>query len=408
MRAVILLVLGAGFLLFGPVSCKVEPGVYVDNGMGQTSLDRHMTNAEKRELEMEFLNLLGLPNRPRKLNKATVTKSAPKFLLDIYRTLLDEDEEDHRRLKRESDLNLSGEEQQKIDQSDVIMTFESINHHVDSVRHERGKRLWFDVSELPVAEDIVGAELRIYQNQSLSKHSNKNYTVTAYQLIDDEEGENELEYISEVETAADFSGWIGINVTKCLASWVAFPGSNRGIYMSVHPSNKTHEIRPEDIGLITVRGDEATHPFMVAFLKASTSFKPRTRRDVRSRVRKSEAAGIFGLHKTYEPESRSSCQIKTLYINFKDLKWQDWIIAPEGYAAYFCHGECNFPVNAHMNASNHAIVQTLVHLMNPTKFPKSCCAPTRLSPISVLYFLDDYNVVLKKYKQMVVKTCGCR
>lgn len=58
-----------------------------------------------------------------------------------------------------------------------------------------------------------------------------------------------------------------------------------------------HEIRPEEIGLITVRGDEATHPFMVAFLKASTSFKPRTRRDVRSRVRKSEAANIFGLHK---------------------------------------------------------------------------------------------------------------
>lgn len=56
-----------------------------------------------------------------------MTKSAPKFLLDIYRTLLDEDEEDHGRSKRESDLNLSGDEQQKIDQSDVIMTFESIS-----------------------------------------------------------------------------------------------------------------------------------------------------------------------------------------------------------------------------------------------------------------------------------------
>ncbi|XP_066143448.1 protein 60A [Euwallacea fornicatus] len=382
-------------------------GFYVDNGRGQSAIERFMSKDEKREMEVEFLNLLGLPNRPRKINKATVKKSAPKFLLDIYKSLLDEDEEDHRRIKRDADLNLSGEEQMKIDQSDVIMTFESINHHVDSVRHERGKRLWFDVSELPVAEDIVGAELKIYQNQSLSKHRDKNYTMSAYQLIESEEGESELEFMSQIETTADFTGWLGINVTKCLASWVAFPRSNRGIYLSVRPTDKTHEIRPEDIGLVTVKGDEETHPFMVAFLKASTSFRPRTTREVRTRVRKSDISSVFH-NRGYEPEIRSSCQINTLYISFKDLKWQDWIIAPDGYAAYFCHGECNFPLNAHMNASNHAIVQTLVHLMNPTRYPKSSCAPTKLSPISVLYFLDDHNVVLKKYKQMVVKTCGCR
>lgn len=86
---------------------------------------------------------------------------------------------------------------------------------------------------------------------------------------------------------------------------------------------------------------------------------------------------------------------------------QDWIIAPEGYPAYYCAGECNFPLNAHMNATNHAIVQTLVHLMKPLKYPKPCCAPTKLTPISVLYFLDDTNVILKKYKKMMVKSCGC-
>lgn len=86
---------------------------------------------------------------------------------------------------------------------------------------------------------------------------------------------------------------------------------------------------------------------------------------------------------------------------------QDWIIAPDGYDAYYCSGECNFPLNAHMNATNHAIVQTLVHLLNPGKVPKPCCAPTKLSAISVLYFLDESNVILKKYKNMVVKSCGC-
>lgn len=70
------------------------------------------------------------------------------------------------------------------------------------------------------------------------------------------------------------------------------------------------------------------------------------------------------LHPEHNPKS---CQIQTLYVSFKDLKWQDWIIAPDGYGAFYCAGECNFPLNAHMNATNHAIVQTLVHLMHPSK-----------------------------------------
>lgn len=54
------------------------------------------------------------------------------------------------------------------------------------------------------------------------------------------------------------------------------------------------------------------------------------------------------------------------YCRQRQLLWlwfssdQDWIIAPEGYAAYYCEGECAFPLNSDMNATNHAIVQTLV------------------------------------------------
>lgn len=68
--------------------------------------------------------------------------------------------------------------------------------------------------------------------------------------------------------------------------------------------------------------------------------------------------------------SRRQAEIVTHHlIGWKDLVFcpQDWIIAPEGYAAFYCDGECSFPLNAHMNATNHAIVQTLVSVM--TTFP---------------------------------------
>ena len=87
---------------------------------------------------------------------------------------------------------------------------------------------------------------------------------------------------------------------------------------------------------------------------------------------------------------------------------QDWIIAPPGYSAYRCSGECGFPLIANMNATNHAIVQSLVHVLQPKmKLPKPCCSPITLDAISVLYFNDNSNVVYKKYRDMVVKSCGC-
>lgn len=57
------------------------------------------------------------------------------------------------------------------------------------MRHERGKRLWFNLTEVPVENQIVGAELRIFQNPN---YTNGNpgtiYTVTAYQLIRSDNG----------------------------------------------------------------------------------------------------------------------------------------------------------------------------------------------------------------------------
>lgn len=60
---------------------------------------------------------------------------------------------------------------------------------MSGVRHERGKRLWFNTNDVPLSEDIVGAELKIYQNY-LPKHNltNENYTVTVYQLINTDDG----------------------------------------------------------------------------------------------------------------------------------------------------------------------------------------------------------------------------
>lgn len=54
-------------------------------------------------------------------------------------------------------------------------------------------------------------------------------------------------------------------------------------------------------------------------------------------------------------------QCKSLYFfNVAFFSLQDWVIAPQGYSAYYCEGECAFPLDSCMNATNHAILQSLV------------------------------------------------
>lgn len=105
---------------------------------------------------------------------------------------------------------------------------------------------------------------------------------------------------------------------------------------------------------------------------------------------------------------REYCRRHPLYVDFADVGWNDWIVAPPGYQAYYCKGECPYPLNDNLNATNHAIVQTLINSINPSSVPKACCVPTEFSSISMLYMDENDKVTLKNYQNMVVEACGCR
>uniref|UniRef100_A0A7N9D8I2 Growth/differentiation factor 7 n=1 Tax=Macaca fascicularis TaxID=9541 RepID=A0A7N9D8I2_MACFA len=112
--------------------------------------------------------------------------------------------------------------------------------------------------------------------------------------------------------------------------------------------------------------------------------------------------------RTAQGSGGSRCSRKPLHVDFKELGWDDWIIAPLDYEAYHCEGVCDFPLRSHLEPTNHAIIQTLLNSMAPDAAPASCCVPARLSPISILYIDAANNVVYKQYEDMVVEACGCR
>ena len=105
---------------------------------------------------------------------------------------------------------------------------------------------------------------------------------------------------------------------------------------------------------------------------------------------------------------RRNCAKHQLYVDFDEIGWSGWIISPKGYNAYHCKGECPFPLGQSQKPTNHATVQSIVHALKVGKDVSTpCCVPNKLYSISLLYFDDDENVILKQYDDMVAASCGC-
>lgn len=415
-------------------------GYYYDNGLHQTALHSSIDPREQEVMQEEILHLLGLNYRPQAAPKRRTISSAnstvPTFMKDIYKSLVTKvgEEGELKNLAQESleslahsPFQLQDKDLKAINESDIIMSFVNYGHQED---YEVTRRYWFDVSEVPIADILLGCELRIYKKK---RGGNAAYKVAVYQLMDGTTDEDDL--LDSLVVTLDQEGWIVLDVIKALNFWLEKPSHNLGMLLQIQSVDGKEMLAPHDLGLVGDQFLNTPHEsFMVAYIKDGSGNEitlKRTRRSTSDDLDESQSESgeassgtskrrkkqYSYLEKDFSYDSvynrdyftrQRGCQKRTLFVSFRDLGWEDWIIAPEGYAAFYCHGECSFPLNTHMNATNHAIVQTLVHLMNPFGgVPKPCCAPTKLSGISVLYFDGSSNVILKKYQNMVVKTCGC-
>ncbi|XP_069742070.1 bone morphogenetic protein 5 isoform X2 [Narcine bancroftii] len=335
-------------------------GNFADHHVHSSFIYRRLRNHERREIQREILSILGLPHRPRPFSVGKHGSSAPLFMLDLYNAISNEQETERgaaraavpyrTALATRSPSLASPHDTNFLNDADMVMSFVNLVERDKYFSHQRRhyKEFRFDLTQIPEGEAVTAAEFRIYKDRSNSRYENDTFRITIYQVIKEyTKRDADLFLLDSKKIRASEGGWLVFDITATSNHWVLNPQHNLGLQLCV-------EIMDD-----------------------------------------------------YSGEQKQACKKHELYVSFRDLGWQDWIIAPEGYAAFYCDGECSFPLNAHMNATNHAIVQTLVHLMFPDNVPKPCCAPTKLNAISVLYFDDSSNVILKKYRNMVVRSCGC-
>ncbi|KAF3704680.1 Growth/differentiation factor 10 [Channa argus] len=103
------------------------------------------------------------------------------------------------------------------------------------------------------------------------------------------------------------------------------------------------------------------------------------------------------------------CSRRYLRVDFADIGWSEWVLAPKSFDAYYCAGTCGFPIPKVVRPSNHATIQSIVRAVGIVPgVPEPCCVPDKMSPLSVLFLDPNRNMVLKVYPGMSVDTCACR
>ncbi|XP_068128633.1 bone morphogenetic protein 7-like [Hyperolius riggenbachi] len=399
--------------------------IVLDSKLHSSFIQRRLRGHERREMQKEILSVLGLHHRPRPSLHEKNT-SAPMFMMDLYNSV--SNTADHNTAFHYTDPYItqdtlpfaSLQESHFVSDADFVMSFVNVlENDTESCPRCYSKEFKFDLRDIPVGEEVTAAELRIYKNHI---EENGTYQISIYQVI--QENPRKLLKLDSRVIFGEDSGWLAFDIIATSDDWMFNPEYSLALQLRVETTDKK-SVEPKSVGLIGRSGLLEKQPFVVAFFK-SAAIRLRSIRstigknwneDNRKTAKEHEDSVFVNFTESFVSSSGSSsgerqfmkqpCKKHELYVSFRDLGWQDWIIAPEGYAAYYCDGECAFPLNSHMNATNHAIVQTLVHFITPETVPKPCCAPTELQGISVLYFDDNSNVILKKYRNMVVRSCGC-
>ncbi|MBZ3885025.1 Growth/differentiation factor 2 [Sciurus carolinensis] len=297
--------------------------------------------------------------------------------------------------------------------------------------------LLFNIS-IPRHEQITRAELRLYvscQNHVDLSHGLEGNMVI-YDVLDGEDASGTKTFLVSQDIQEE--GWETLEVSSAVKRWVRADSTNSKNKLEV--TVESHRKGCDTLDISVPPGSKNL-PFFVVFSNDRSNGTKDTRLELREMIgheqesilRKTPKKSYREAGESHEDEEEeedvdshmvtglslarrkrstgasSHCQKTSLRVNFEDIGWDSWIIAPKEYDAYECKGGCFFPLADDVTPTKHAIVQTLVHLKFPTKVGKACCVPTKLSPISILY-KDDMGVPTLKYhyEGMSVAECGCR
>nr|XP_012139871.1 PREDICTED: inhibin beta chain [Megachile rotundata] len=210
-----------------------------------------------------------------------------------------------------------------------------------------------------------------------------------------------LEMVTSLGVNVGQLGWLKFDVTGVTSSWYATnegskdkltllvdcTGCGSRVHVSTFDGHSPHVIESS----FDAKGtQDPDRPFLV--VRTDPAAVKRVRR------RAVECSGAI----------KGQCCKQRFYVNFSQLGWDDWIIAPQGYYANYCRGDCaagHRTPDTFLNYYTHVIEE--YRKMDRLAGMQPCCAPLKFSPMSLIYYGPDSNIIKRDLPKMVVDECGC-
>ncbi|XP_068427137.1 inhibin subunit beta Ab [Clinocottus analis] len=263
-----------------------------------------------------------------------------------------------------------------------MITFAEPGDSLDTVTFD----IWKEGSGPSVVEQ---ANVWIFLKMSTANRVKGKVTLRLLQLHREDEEEEE-ECVSEKTVDARRSGWHTLALSRSVQTLLDGAGGSLRLRVSCPLCPGAGAV-----AVLVPGGRGQSHrPFLMVALRPEGEAAQR-------RVKR-------GLE--CDGKIRVCCK-RQFYVNFKDIGWNDWIIAPSGYHANYCEGDCpnhmaSFSGSAlsfHSTVINHYRMRGY----SPFQNTRSCCVPTRLRAMSMLYYNEEQKIIKKDIQDMIVDECGC-
>ncbi|XP_031171545.1 nodal-related 2 [Sander lucioperca] len=308
------------------------------------------------------------------------------------------------------------------------------------------ERRWiatFDLHALLADKQIQAAELRIRPPQTLSA---SNISLEVYhqhgEACQSHKSCQERQLVgllTESSLVTSSQSWKVFNMTKPLLGWLSRKSATaniphkrvsrrrrlvktkRGLSLPDQPVFVASPRREQDVSdrallvVFSQTGSDENSKVKASLLHTAEQSKflspaeiKRARWPKRRRSKRGQAEQtVRSLEVSKRGSEKSLCRRVDLHVDFNQIGWGSWIIFPKRYNAYRCEGPCPGPLGEDLNPTNHAYMQSLLKHYHPDRVASPCCAPTKMSPLSMLYY-ENGEMLLRHHEDMIVDECGCQ
>ncbi|XP_050522738.1 growth/differentiation factor 8-like isoform X1 [Daktulosphaira vitifoliae] len=257
------------------------------------------------------------------------------------------------------------------------------NHHL----------LYFTFSEKICQHRITKAILWVYKKRSTAELHQTEQVINIEVSRIHPVMMNQLLYVTNVKFVVNTTepSWVSINLQKLMSDWFKTTDAAKNLTLMVRATYANVNMTHSKTSFVTDarRRDDMTEiPYLVVYMEEGR----------RSRAKRN----VLGLD-CNESSQESLCCRYPLTVDFDDFGW-DWIIAPKQYVANYCSGECPMEF---LQKYPHTHLTQLTNKTHMYPGTGPCCAPRKMSSISMLYYDENMNIIYGLLPGMIVDRCGC-